>query len=481
MSIQLIFDLDKPDRSSGFCPKDDLPADVAGPAAELLRDKCDIPQVAEPEVVRHFVNLSTLNHHVDKGFYPLGSCTMKYNPKINETVADMPGFSGIHPHQPPETVQGALKLMHELESMLCEITGLPAITLQPAAGAHGELTAMFMVKAYHTSNRNPRTKVLTPDSSHGTNPASIVMAGYEPVSIPSNANGRVDLETLKAMLDEEVAAIMITNPNTIGLFESEIATIAAAVHEVGGLMYMDGANMNALMGIARPGDMGFDLVHLNLHKTFSTPHGGGGPGSGPVAVIKELEPFLPRPRIIELEDEKLDWDWDRPESVGQVHGNYGNFGMHVRALTYICALGQNGLSRASQIAILNANYIRRKLDDVYLLPFKETSMHEVVFSSDWQGKNGIKAMDIAKRLLDFDIHAPTINFPLIIHEAMMIEPTETESLETLDRFIEVMHQIDREAKENPEILKNAPHNTPVSRFNEAAAARALDIVCEVKG
>lgn len=478
MSIPLIFEFDRPELKCGYVPHDDIPHEIQGPPEELLRSKLDIPQVSEPEVVRHFVNLSVLNHHVDRGFYPLGSCTMKYNPKVNDALASLLGFAGLHPHQPDETVQGALKLMYMLENFLCEITGLPAITLQPAAGAHGELTGMFIARACHEANGYARKKVLTPDSSHGTNPASIVMAGYEPVSIPSNERGLIDVAGLKSALDSDVAAVMITNPNTLGLFEKQIAEISALVHEAGGLMYMDGANMNALMGLSRPGDMGFDIVHLNLHKTFSTPHGGGGPGSGPVLVGSALEPFLPKPKIVADPDGKFRRDWNRPQSIGKISEFFGNFGILVRAAAYIRALGAGGLRKASETAIINANYIRAKLDNIYELPYEGTSMHEVVFSADLQGKHGVKAVDIAKRLLDFGYHAPTINFPLIVHEALMIEPTETETLETLDSFIDAMLQIDSEARENPDILHDAPHETPVGRFNEAAAARTLDIKYE---
>ncbi|MBT3232291.1 MAG: aminomethyl-transferring glycine dehydrogenase subunit GcvPB [Calditrichaeota bacterium] len=476
MSIPLIFESDRPALSCGYSPHDDLPAEIKGPPAHLLRDELDLPQVAEPAVMRHFVNLSTLNHHVDKGFYPLGSCTMKYNPKINEALAGLPGLAGLHPHQPVETIQGALELMYKLEKFLCEITGMPAMTLQPAAGAHGELTGMFVARAYHESNGNPRKIVLTPDSSHGTNPASIVMAGYTPASIPSKSDGRIDLEGLKEALNDDVAALMVTNPNTLGLFEDEIDEVAAAVHEAGALLYMDGANMNALMGLSRPGDMGFDIVHLNLHKTFSTPHGGGGPGSGPVGVVSSLEPYLPRPRVIREADGKYNFDWDRPKSIGKVHSHFGNFGMLIRAMAYIRALGPDGLKKASELAVLNANYIRHSLEGKYKLPFDGVSMHEVVFSADNQNTHGLKAVDIAKRLLDFDIHAPTVNFPLIVHEALMIEPTETESLETLDRFIEVMLQIDEEAQNDPDRLREAPLSTPVCRMNEVLAARKMDIV-----
>ncbi len=475
MAEQLIFKLHRPSLKCGYISKSDIDEDIQAPPEELLRKNFDLTQVSEPEVIRHFINLSVLNHHVDRGFYPLGSCTMKYNPKVNENLAILPVFAGLHPHQPESTLQGALRLTHLLETWLAELTGLDAVTLQPSAGSHGELTGMFITKAYHQSKGKPRYKVITPDSAHGTNPASIVMAGFKPVAAPSDERGRIDLDALKATLDEDVAALMVTNPNTLGLFEDRIDEVAAAVHEAGALLYMDGANLTALMGLARPGDMGFDIVHLNLHKTFSTPHGGGGPGSGPVAVISALEPFLPIPRIKENDNGNLSWDYDRPESIGKVHAFNGNFGVSIRAAAYIRAMGANGLRHVSETAILNANYLRAKLEKNYELPYKDTSMHEVVFSADMQGKQGIKAVDIAKRLLDFGFHAPTINFPLIIHEALMIEPTETETVETMDRFIETMLQIDREAQEDPEKIHQAPTRTPVGRLNEAAAARNLDI------
>ncbi len=456
-------------------PVSDVPDDIPGPSHELLRDDLPLPQVAEPEVVRHFVNLSVLNHHVDRGFYPLGSCTMKYNPKVNETLAALPGFAGLHPSQPVSTVQGALRLMVELENWLKEISGLEAVTLQPAAGSHGELTGLFIVRNYHRSRNDQRSKVLIPDSAHGTNPASIAMAGYEVVSIPSNSRGRINLAALKEALGPDVAALMVTNPNTAGVFEDEIDHVAKAVHDAGALLYMDGANLNSLVGLAKPGEMGFDILHINLHKTFSTPHGGGGPGSGPGAVRGDLEPFLPVPRIKERTDGTLDWDYNRPDSVGRMHGWFGNFGMHVRALAYMKSLGSDGLKDMTETAILNANYLLARLKGAYKLPFDQFCTHEVVFSADNQVERGVKAVDIAKRLLDFGFHAPTINFPLVIHEALMIEPTETETLETLDSFADAMLQIDRESRENPEMLHQAPISTPVSRFNEAAAARTLDI------
>lgn len=475
MSVPLIFEIAKPAVRCSYITPSDLPESISGPAPELLRETLDLPQVAEPEVMRHFVNLSTLNHHVDKGFYPLGSCTMKYNPKVNDQMAGLSGFGGLHPHQPANTIQGALRLMQVLQNWLCEITGMECITTQPVAGSHGEMTGLFTARAYHIAKGNRRKKVIVPDSAHGTNPASIVLSGWEPVTIKSKADGRIDMDSLMAALDEDVAVLMITNPNTLGLFETEIKQIAKAVHDVGALMYMDGANMNALVGLARPGDMGFDIVHLNLHKTFSTPHGGGGPGSGPVAVAKILEEFLPVPRIVEDENGTLNLSYNFPNSIGKIHSFFGNFGMLVRAYTYIRALGADGLRNVAETAILNANYIRSRLEKAYKIPYTGLSMHEVVFSADLQAARGCKATDIAKRLLDFDMHAPTIYFPLIVHEAMMVEPTETETIETLDYFCDTMLQIDEESKTNLDILHSAPHKTPVTRMDEAGASKRLDI------
>lgn len=471
----LIFDLHKPAVRCGYIPPSDIPDEISGPPSQYCRSGLDLPQVAEPEVVRHFIRLSVLNHHVDKGFYPLGSCTMKYNPKVNETLSQLPGFAGIHPLQPEETVQGALWVMWELERVLSIITGLDEVTLQPAAGSHGELTGLFLTRAYHSANGELRRKVLIPDSAHGTNPASITMAGFQAVSIPSDQRGRIDLNALTQALSPDVAALMITNPNTLGLFEDQLDRIVEEVHRVGAILYMDGANLNALVGLTRPGDIGFDIVHINLHKTFSTPHGGGGPGAGPLAVHRKLSPFLPVPRLTKREDGALGWDWDRPQSIGKVSSFYGNFGMFVRALAYIYALGREGLEKVSQTAILNANYLRARLQQVYKLPYPDFCAHEVVFSADHQAERGVKALDIAKRLLDFGLHAPTIYFPLIVHEALMIEPTETETLETLDRFVETMLLIDEESKHSSDQLRIAPHSTPVSRLDEAWAAKNLDV------
>jgi glycine dehydrogenase subunit 2 len=489
----LIFELGNPGRQGVELPASDVPIkkDLI-PTTYRRTTAARLPEVSESEVVRHYTNLSVLNHHVDKGFYPLGSCTMKYNPKINEELASVVGFANLHPWQTEDTSQGALQLMVELSEALCEVVGLPAITLQPAAGAHGELTGILIMRAYHELKGNPRKKIIIPDSAHGTNPASIVIAGYQVVQIPSNAKGLVDLEALKQALDEDTAAFMITNPNTLGLFETQVKEIAKVVHQAGALLYMDGANMNALMGIARPGDMGFDVVHLNLHKTFSTPHGGGGPGSGPVAVTKELEPFLPYPRPVRKNNQKgnppyippcnsrgeedaFGWEAPRKTAIGRMHSFQGNFGIFVRALAYIRRMGGNGLQQATKDAILNANYLRVKLQNTLELPYPGPCMHEVVFSGDKQKVRGVKTLDIAKRLLDFGVHAPTVYFPLIVHEALMIEPTESESRQSLDRFIDIIKQIDKEVDEVPELLLNAPQNTPVSRLDEAGAARNLDV------
>ncbi len=444
------------------------------PENMLRKGRIGLPEVSEPEVVRHFINLSGKNHHIDKGLYPLGSCTMKYNPKINEVTCRLSGFTGVHPFQKAEDSQGVLHLMVELGEELKEITGMDGITLQPAAGAHGELTGLLMMRAYHEANGDPRRKVIIPDSAHGTNPASIITAGYEVVQIKSDAEGLIDLDALKEALDDQVAAMMITNPSTLGLFESRILEVAEAVHGVGAQLYMDGANLNALMGVARPGDMGFDVVHLNLHKTFSTPHGGGGPGSGPVAVKDHLTPYLPGPMPVK-EDDRYVWAEPSPKSIGRIGAFFGNFGVMVRAYTYIHMMGGDGLRKATERAIINANYLRRLLENHYDLPYKRTSLHEVVFSGDRLLKHDVKTIDVAKRLLDYGFHAPTIYFPLIVHEALMIEPTETESKAELDSFADAMIKIADEAADNADLLHSAPFTTPVGRLNEAAAARALDV------
>lgn len=483
MAEKLIFELSSKGRRGYTLPKCDVPEEKITELIpqEMLREKpAELPEVSEAGVVRHFVNLSVLNHHVDKGFYPLGSCTMKYNPKINEDMARLPGFAHIHPLQPEETVQGALQLMYELGQYLCEIAGMDEITLQPAAGAQGELTGLLMMRAYHQTQGNPRSKVILPDSAHGTNPASIVTAGYKTVQIRSNERGLVELNELRKAVDEEVAALMLTNPNTLGLFESDICEISKIVHDAGALLYMDGANLNALMGIAMPGDMGFDAVHFNLHKTFSTPHGGGGPGSGPLGVKKDLAKFLPVPVVRrgkkqEARSKRYYLDYDLPQSIGKIQTFYGNFGVMVKAYTYIRILGPEGLREVSESAIVNANYLLRRLEPYFDLPYKGPCMHEFVLSGNRQKAKGIRTNDMAKRLLDFGVHAPTVYFPLIVPEALMIEPTETESRESLDHFIEAMMAIAEEVDSNPQIVRTAPHTTPVSRLDEAAAVKNLDV------
>lgn len=471
----LIFEMSKPGRVAYSLPELDVPeVDVAEviPDSFLRQQPAELPEVSELQLMRHYTELSTRNHGVDSGFYPLGSCTMKYNPKINEDVARYVGFSKIHPYQPEESVQGALELLYRLQEDLKEITGMDEVTLQPAAGAQGEWTGLMLIRKYHESRGEGdiRTKVIVPDSAHGTNPASASVAGLETITIPSNEKGLVELDELKKAVGSDTAALMLTNPNTLGLFEEEIAEIAKIVHEAGGLLYYDGANANAILGIARPGDMGFDVVHLNLHKTFTTPHGGGGPGAGPVGVKKELIPFLPKP-VLRKEGEHYTLDDNRPDSIGRVKAYYGNFGILVRAYTYIRTMGAEGLRKVSEQAVINANYMMRKLEKYYDLPYRQHCKHEFVLSGRKQKKLGVRTLDIAKRLLDFGYHPPTIYFPLIVEECLMIEPTETESKETLDEFIEVMIQIAKEAEENPELVQEAPHTTVVKRLDEVTAAR----------
>jgi len=444
------------------------------PESLLRKSDLNLPEVSEPEVVRHFTNLSNMNHHIDKGFYPLGSCTMKYNPKINDKIAGLPGFANIHPLQPEKTIQGALELMYDLEKMLCAITGMHSVTLQPAAGSHGELTGVMVIKKYHDSKGEQRKYILIPDSAHGTNPSSAYSANFETIALKSNERGCIDINDLKEKMTEEVAGLMITNPNTLGLFEEEVEQIVDIVHKYDGIVYMDGANLNALLGITCPGDMGFDITHINLHKTFSTPHGGGGPGSGPIAVVEKLSKYLPIPRIVK-DGSNFKLSSDYPESVGKVLGLYGNFGVMVRAYVYITMLGLDGLQIVSRNAILNANYLRIKLADKFEVPYNRVCMHEFVASGDNHRQLGIKTLDIAKRLLDFGLHAPTVYFPLIVKEAIMIEPTETESKQALDEFIEVMEKIDKEAHENPERLHQAPLTTPVRRLEELKANKDLNV------
>ena len=477
MPEPLLFELSSKGRKGYSLPALDVPdkpLDKMIPAGQQREDAPDLPELSELDVMRHFIHLSVMNHHVDKGFYPLGSCTMKYNPKINEKIATFPGFSHLHPLQYPEEVPGAMQLMLELGNYLCSISGMDCLTLQPSAGAQGEMTGIKLIRAYHEEKGNPRHKIILPDSAHGTNPASATISGYDTVQIASNEAGLVDIEDLKAHLNEDVACLMLTNPNTLGLFESQALEIAELVHDVGALLYMDGANLNALLGIVRPGDIGFDVVHFNLHKTFSTPHGGGGPGSGPVGARGNLADFLPVPTI-KSDAEAAVFEWDRPKTIGKVQGFYGNFGVMVKAYTYIRMLGSQGLKGVSENAILNANYLMRKLEKHFFLPHKQHAMHEFVLSGDWQKERGVKTLDIAKRLLDYGFHAPTVYFPLIVHEALMVEPTDTESKETLDAFADAMISIAEEVKNDPDILHDAPKTTPVSRLDEGLAARNLDV------
>ncbi|GGB50758.1 aminomethyl-transferring glycine dehydrogenase subunit GcvPB [Fictibacillus barbaricus] len=470
----LIFELSKPGRVGYSIPELDVPevnVESIIPSDYLRTEEADLPEVSELQIVRHYTALSNRNHGVDSGFYPLGSCTMKYNPKINEDVARFPGFAHIHPLQDEETVQGAMEMMYRLQTSLAEITGMDEVTLQPAAGAHGEWTGLMMIRAYHEANGDfNRTKVIVPDSAHGTNPASATVAGFESVTVKSDERGLVDLEDLKRVVDQDVAALMLTNPNTLGLFEEHILEMAKIVHEAGGKLYYDGANANAILGFARPGDMGFDVVHLNLHKTFTGPHGGGGPGSGPVGVKADLIPFLPKPVLVK-ENDVYKFEYNRPQSIGRVKPFYGNFGINVRAFTYIMTMGPDGLHQVSENAVLNANYMMRRLEPHFDLPFTQHCKHEFVLSGRRQKKLGVRTLDIAKRLLDFGYHPPTIYFPLSVEEAIMIEPTETESKETLDEFIEKMIQISKEAEETPELVQEAPHTTVVKRLDEATAAR----------
>ncbi|NLP29604.1 MAG: aminomethyl-transferring glycine dehydrogenase subunit GcvPB [Clostridiales bacterium] len=472
--VNLIFETSRPGRKAYSLPECDVPQKPIGELIDssYLREKApELPEVSELDAVRHYTKLSLRNHGVDSGFYPLGSCTMKYNPKVNEAVARLDGFINCHPYQPESMVQGNLEVMYTLDRLLSEISGMDQVSLQPAAGAHGELAGLMIIKAYHENRgEGNRDKIIVPDSAHGTNPASAAVAGFEVIEVKSDDRGCVDLEHLKEVMNEEVAGLMLTNPNTLGLFETEIVEIAKIVHDKGGLLYYDGANMNAIMGIARPGDMGFDVIHFNLHKTFSTPHGGGGPGSGPVGVKESLIPFLPVP-VVCKKDDTYYLDFDRPLSIGRIKSFYGNFNVTIKALAYIFTMGEEGLKKVSESAVLNANYIAQKLKDVYLLPYDKICMHECVLSGYRQKANGVSTLDIAKRLLDFGYHPPTVYFPLIVSEALMIEPTECESKETLDEFINTMRTIAEEAESNPDIVKTAPHNTVVSRLDEALAAR----------
>jgi glycine dehydrogenase subunit 2 len=470
-----LFELSHPGRRAWSLPSLDVPeVDPEQAFKQAARLDNHLPELSEVDIARHFTRLSSLNHHVDKGFYPLGSCTMKYNPKVNEKACRMPGLADIHPMLPRAAAQGALRIMYELGEYLKEIVGLDAVTLQPAAGAHGELTGIMMVRRYFEKKGENRLEVLVPDSAHGTNPASVMVSGFKSVQIKSNDKGEIDPAELERACTGCVACLMVTNPNTLGIFEPEAKKICDIMHAKGALVYLDGANLNSYLGIHRPGDAGFDCMHINLHKTFSTPHGGGGPGSGPVAVNRNLEPFLPRPVVVK-EDDGYRLDFDRPDSIGRVLAFNGNFGVLVRAWTYIRMLGADGLKDVAEAAVLNANYVRAGLEGVYDLPYKERSLHEVVFSGSNLKQYGMKTLDVAKRLLDHGFHAPTVYFPLIVPEALMIEPTETESVESLDAFIEAMKSIAEEAATDPDALRTAPKRTPVRRLDEARASRELDV------
>ena len=468
LNEKLLFEHSDPGRVGYSLPELDVPA-ADLPAALTREEITDFPELSEIDVVRHFTRLSTWNYGVDSGLYPLGSCTMKYNPKVNESVARLPGFALCHPHAPEHLNQGPLELMYRLQRALAEVSGFPGITLQPAAGAHGELAGMLVIRAWHEAQGEARSKVLIPDTAHGTNPATAALAGYDVVPIATGENGVLTADEVRAHMTEDVAALMVTNPNTLGLFESHIQEICQVVHDRGGLVYCDGANLNALMGIARPGDMGIDVMHFNLHKTFATPHGGGGPGAGPVGVSETLTPFLPVP-IVVREGERYRLDYDRPQSIGRLKAFHGHFGIMVRAFAYILSMGPEGLKKASELAVLNANYIRARLEGTYHLPHAKRSLHEVVFS-DRALAGGCKTLDVAKRLIDYGYHPPTVYFPLVVHGAIMIEPTETECMEVLDEFCEALLAIAQEAEEHPELLTSAPSNTRLRRLDETTAAR----------
>jgi glycine dehydrogenase subunit 2 len=483
MTEPLSFEMSRPHATAPRLPDADVAA--PGPSAalppEFLRQKPPgLPRLSEPEIMRHYSRLASLNYSISEQFYPLGSCTMKYNPVANEAAAALPGFADLHPYQDEETVQGALELMWRLEQALCAVVGVDRVTLQPAAGAHGEWTALRMIKAYQHSRREARTEVLVPDSAHGTNPASAALSGFQVVEVKSGPDGRLHLADLESKLSPRTAALMLTNPNTLGLFEREILDIAELVHSVGAMLYYDGANLNAFMGICRPGDMGFDAVHMNLHKTFTTPHGGGGPGAGPVGVKADLVPFLPSPTV-ERTDGRLRLDFKRPQSIGRVRSFYGNFGMLVRAYTYIVAMGGDGLTQASHDAVLNANYLKKQIENELEMPHDGPCMHEFVASARNLAHNGVRALDVAKALLDRDFYAPTVYFPLVVPEAIMVEPTETESKATLDAFAAAIREIVAEAKSNPTGLHEEPRNLPVGRLDEVATARRINTYLQGSG
>jgi glycine dehydrogenase subunit 2 len=479
-----IFERSKPGRRAFVAPALDVPArrlDDLLPRQLRREHGPRLPEVSEPEIVRHYNRLSKRNFDLDTGFYPLGSCTMKHNPKLHERVAALPGHAKLHPFQHPDRAQGALELMWRLQRALSEIAGLPHVSLQPSAGSHGELAGVLLTRAFHEDRGERRSKVLTPDSAHGTNPATVTMAGYDVVHIGTDRNGNVDLEDLRSKADEDVACLMLTNPSTLGLFEPQIEEIAQIVHRVGATLYYDGANLNAIMGISRPGDMGFDIVHFNLHKSFTQPHGGGGPGAGPIAVAQRIEPFLPRPQVVKRDapdgGERYDLDYDRPKSIGRLRGFQGNYGVFVRAYAYIRSLGGTGLKDVSEVAVLNANYLLAKLRAEGVLEYLPAAydricMHEFVLSgAPMKRELQIRTLDLAKRLLDHGVHPPTVYFPLLVEEALLVEPTETETKETLDRFAAILVEILREAREDPDVARTAPHTTPVRRLDEAGAAR----------
>ncbi|HET7481414.1 MAG TPA: aminomethyl-transferring glycine dehydrogenase subunit GcvPB [Actinomycetota bacterium] len=476
--MPVVIELSRAGRRAWSLPEPDgITVDDVVPAEHRRGDAPQLPEVSERDLVRHYTRLSQRNWAIDVGAYPLGSCTMKYNPKLAEDAANLPGFAALHPLAPDELAQGSLELLGTLERALCEATGMARITFQPAAGAQGELTGLLIMRAWHESRGDARRRVIIPDSAHGTNPASVTLAGYVAEEVPSDERGLVDLDALRATLDTDVAGLMLTNPNTLGLFERDIKAIAAAIHEVGGLLYYDGANFNSIVGVVRPGDMGFDIVHMNLHKTFATPHGGGGPGSGPLAVSQRLERFLPAPVLKppEHEGDRWAWDHDRPDSIGRIHSFNGNFGINVRAYAYLRSLGPVGLKRVAEHAVLNANYLKTLIADAFPAAYEGTCMHEFVATAKPLKRFGVKGMDVAKRLIDLGYHPPTVYFPLVVEEALMIEPTETESKETIDGLAAALNQIAGEAETNPDLLREAPRTTPARRPNEAQAARALKV------
>ncbi|MCR4338042.1 MAG: aminomethyl-transferring glycine dehydrogenase subunit GcvPB [Candidatus Omnitrophica bacterium] len=477
--MKLIFEESQPGRQGFQVPKSDVPISASVPAKYRRKVDAQWPEVSELEVVRHFTKLSQRNFSIDTQFYPLGSCTMKYNPRFTESLASLPTFANLHPILPQlpdgeQLVQGALQVIYEMEQLLCEMTGMDAYTMQPLAGAHGELTGVMMIAAYHQAKGNKKKYIIVPDSAHGTNPATAAIAGYETISIPSTPQGLMDLNQLKSKINGDVAGLMMTCPNTVGIFETEIDKIAQMIHDVDGLMYYDGANLNAVLGRCRPGDVGFDVMHINTHKTFTTPHGGGGPGAGPVGVRKNLIPYLPISRVVKKSDGAFGLDYNYPHSIGYVASFYGNFGILLRAYAYILMLGKEGLVQTTNHAVLNANYMMHRLKELYELPYDRVCMHECVLSASRQAARGVHALDIAKYLIDQGIHPPTIYFPLTVKEALMIEPTETESKKAMDQFIDVMIQVDRLSQENPEMFSKCPQTMPISRPDEVRAARDLD-------